>query len=61
VLHKAGWVSVARHDAGLIFWPGGVFVAGVMTYGSAGVGTSADALAGKVASTTLSRLARIEG
>jgi len=61
VLHKAGWVSVARHDAGLVFWPGGVFVVGVMTYSSSGVGVSADALAGKVAAVALSRLARIEG
>ncbi len=61
VLHKAGWVSVARHDAGLVFWPGGVFVAGVMTYGSSGAGLSADALAGRVAVTTLSRLRRLEG
>jgi beta-lactamase class A len=61
VAHKAGWVSVARHDAGLVFWPGGVFVAGVMTYGSSGLGVSADALAGRVAATTLARLARIEG
>ena len=31
VLHKAGWISTARHDTGLVFWEGGVFVAGVMT------------------------------
>jgi beta-lactamase class A len=61
VMHKAGWVSTARHDAGLVFWPGGVFVAGVMTYNPYGVGISADALAGRVASTTLARLQRIEG
>lgn len=61
VVHKAGWVTVARHDAGLVFWPGGVFVAGVMTYKPYGVGSSADALAGRVAAATLSRLERIEG
>lgn len=61
VMHKAGWVSTARHDAGLVFWPGGVFVAGVMTYNAYGVGISADVLAGRVASTTLARLQRIEG
>ncbi len=27
VLHKAGWISTARHDTGLVFWRGGVFVA----------------------------------
>ena len=61
VLHKAGWVSVARHDAGLVFWPGGVFVAGVMTYSPSGVGPSADVLAGRVARVTLRRLERREG
>lgn len=60
VLHKAGWVSTARHDAGLVFWRGGVFVAGVMTYAPSGVGTSGDVLAGRVASLTLARLRRIE-
>ncbi len=34
VLHKAGWLASARHDNGLVFWRGGVFVATVMTYGS---------------------------
>ena len=38
VLHKAGWISTARHDTGLVFWRGGVFVAGVMTWSSHGVG-----------------------
>jgi hypothetical protein len=61
VLHKAGWVTTSRHDAGLVFWPGGVFVAGVMTYNPFGVGLSADALAGRVASTMLARLQRSEG
>jgi beta-lactamase class A len=61
VLHKAGWVNTARHDAGLVFWRGGVFVAGVMTHRSYGVGISSDALAGRVATATLARLTRIEG
>jgi hypothetical protein len=61
VFHKAGWVDTARHDAGLVFWPGGVFVAGVMTYSPSGVGTSADVLAGRIASMTLARLERVEG
>jgi hypothetical protein len=58
LLHKAGWISAARHDAGLVYWPGGVFVAAVMTWGS-GVGTASDVLAGKVAAATLKRLRRI--
>jgi len=61
VLHKSGWVTNGRHDAGLVFWRGGVFVAGVMTYRSSGVGTSADVLAGRVASATLARLRHTEG
>jgi len=61
VLHKAGWISAARHDTGLVFWEGGVFVAGVMTYRSFGVSTSSDRLAGRVAATALERFRRIEG
>ncbi len=55
VAHKAGWLGVARHDAGLVFWRGGVFVAAVMTYRSSGAGTSSDVLAGRVASAALRR------
>lgn len=55
VLHKAGWLEVARHDNGLVFWRGGVFVATVMTYRPAGAGVAADALAGRVAATALRR------
>jgi Beta-lactamase enzyme family len=61
VLHKAGWISDARHDTGLVFWKGGVFVAGVMTWRSSGVSISSDRLAGRVAALTLRRLRRIEG
>jgi beta-lactamase class A len=55
VAHKAGWLGVARHDAGLVFWRGGVFVAAVMTYRSSGAGSSSDVLAGRVASVALQR------
>jgi hypothetical protein len=51
VLHKAGWISVARHDSGLVYWQEGGFVAVVMTYSSAGVGASSDVLAGEIART----------
>jgi beta-lactamase class A len=61
VLHKAGWISAARHDTGLVFWEGGVFVAGVMTYRPYGVSTSSDRLAGRVAALALRRFRRIEG
>jgi beta-lactamase class A len=61
VMHKAGWVNAARHDAGLVFWRGGVFVAGVMSWSSRGVGASADVLAGRVATAALERFRRTEG
>ena len=61
VLHKAGWISAARHDTGLVFWPGGVFVVGVMTWRSSGVSVSSDVLAGRVAALTFERLRRREG
>jgi beta-lactamase class A len=55
VLHKAGWISTARHDAGLVFWRGGVFVAAVMTWNGRGVGRSSDRLAARIAATSLAR------
>jgi Beta-lactamase enzyme family len=58
LLHKAGWISDARHDAGLVYWPGGVFVVAVMTYGS-GVGVASDVLAGRVTTATLGRLRQL--
>lgn len=64
VLHKAGWISTARHDTGLVFWKGGVFVAAVMTWSPAGMTVSADRLAGSVAAIALARyreLARRRG
>ncbi len=61
VAHKAGWVNGARHDSGLVFWKGGVFVANVMTWSSRGVGVSGDVLAGCVARASLERFRRTEG
>ena len=58
LVHKAGWISSARHDAGLVYWPGGVFVAAVLTTGS-GVGERSDALAARVARVTLERLRQL--
>ena len=34
VLHKAGWIDVARHDNGIVLWHGGALVVTVMTYRS---------------------------
>jgi Beta-lactamase enzyme family len=59
VLHKAGWVNAARHDTGLVFWRGGVFVASVMTWSSAGAGPWSDRLAGRVAEVSLERFRRL--
>jgi hypothetical protein len=61
VLHKAGWISSARHDAGLVFWQGGVFVVSVMTWRSYGAGVSSDVLAGRVAALALAYVRRTEG
>jgi hypothetical protein len=55
LVHKAGWIAGARHDAGLVYWPGGVFVTAVMTHGS-GVGVASDVLAGQTAKLALARL-----
>ena len=55
VLHKAGWIGVARHDNGIVLWPGGAFVATVMTYRSGGAGTASDVLAGRIARIALDR------
>jgi hypothetical protein len=55
VAHKAGWIEHARHDSGLVYWPGGGFVVVVMTWSASGVGASADVLAGRVARAALER------
>jgi Beta-lactamase enzyme family len=59
VLHKAGWITVARNDSGLVYWNKGGFVAVVMTYSASGVGVSSDILAGKVAQTAFERFSRV--
>jgi hypothetical protein len=58
VLQKAGWIEQARHDGGLVYWPGGAFVAVVMTWNGRGTGTSSDVLAGRVARAALERFRR---
>lgn len=58
VLHKAGWVDAARHDAGLVFWPGGVFVLSVMTWNPRGAGVASDRLAARCAAAALERFRR---
>ncbi len=53
VLHKAGWIIHARHDNGIVLWPGGAIVVTVMTYRGSGAGSSSDVLAGRVAAAAL--------
>jgi beta-lactamase class A len=55
VLHKAGWITYARHDAGLVYWSGGGIVAAVMTWNGSGAGAASDVLAGRVARAALRR------
>jgi beta-lactamase class A len=55
VMHKAGWIDAARHDAGLIVWRGGILVAAAMTYRPSGTGVREDAFAGRVAAAALRR------
>ena len=61
VLHKAGWIDAARHDAGLVFWRGGVYVASVLTWNPRGAGIASDVLAGRCANAALQRLRRLHG
>ncbi|TMJ98429.1 MAG: serine hydrolase [Actinobacteria bacterium] len=55
VLHKAGWITNARHDSGLVYWRGGAFVATVMTWNPVAAGVDSDDLAGQVAQAALTR------
>jgi hypothetical protein len=55
VPHKAGWITTARHDAGIVYWSRGAFVAAVMTWNGNGVDKRADILAGRMAQTALGR------
>ena len=53
VPHKAGWIAEARHDAGIVYWEGGAFVAAVLTYTGADAGVTSDELAGRVSEAAL--------
>ena len=59
VFHKAGWIRHARHDAGIVYWRGGAYVVGVMTWNGGGVGSASDVLAGRVAARALERFERL--
>ena len=56
VLHKAGWITKARHDSGLVYSSGGALVVTVLTWNGGGVGSASDLLATRVAREALRRL-----
>lgn len=58
VLQKAGWISTALHDSGLVYWSGGSFVATVLTWNGRGVGVASDVLAGRIGRAAYARFAR---
>jgi hypothetical protein len=58
VLQKAGWISTALHDAGLVYWSGGSFVATVLTWNGRGVGVASDVLAGRIGRAAYTRFRR---
>lgn len=58
VAHKAGWISTARHDNGIVFWRRGSFVVTVMTWSPSGAGLASDILAGRIAKAALRVLSR---
>jgi hypothetical protein len=55
VIHKPGWITRARHDGGIVYWPGGAFVAVVMTWNARGVGAASELLAARVARAAFAR------
>jgi hypothetical protein len=58
VLHKAGWITKARHDSGLVYSSGGAFVVTVLTWNGGGVGSASDLLATRVAQKAIEQLLR---
>ncbi len=59
VLHKAGWIRQARHDAGIVYWRGGAYAVAVLTWNVNGVATASDVLAGRIAVRALRRFERL--
>jgi len=58
VVQKAGWITRARHDGGVVYWRGGAFVAVVMTWDERRVGAASNLLAGRVARAAFLRFNR---
>jgi hypothetical protein len=61
VLQKAGWTTKVRHDMGLVYWRGGVFLVVVLTWNERGIGSSSDVLAGRVGRAAFLRFTAPEG
>ncbi|HEV2903016.1 MAG TPA: serine hydrolase [Gaiellaceae bacterium] len=57
-LQKAGWISTALHDTGLVYWSGGSFVATVLTWNARGTGVASDLLAGRIGRAAYLRFGR---
>jgi hypothetical protein len=55
VAHKAGWITEARHDSGLVYSTAGPFVVTVMTWTAGEAGDASDDLAGRIAEAALER------
>jgi beta-lactamase family protein len=55
VLQKAGWISKARHDGGIVYSDKGAFLVTVMTWNPRKVGASSIVLAERVAQTAFTR------
>lgn len=58
VVHKPGWITRARHDAGIVYSQAGAFLVVVMTWNAGGVGASSEVLAGRVARAAYDRFRR---
>ena len=57
--HKPGWITRARHDAGLVYWRGGAYVAVVLTWNGGGAGAPSELLAGRVGRAAFDRFAQL--
>jgi Beta-lactamase enzyme family len=57
--HKPGWITRARHDAGLVYWRRGAYVAVVLTWNGRGVGAASELLAGRVGRAAFDRFAQL--
>ena len=57
--HKPGWITRARHDAGLVYWRRGAYVAVVLTWNHRGVGAASELLAGRVGRAAFDRFSQL--